>query len=332
MTSNSQQHILFLTEAGANIGLGHVMRCVAIAASFRASGHHTDILVDVSGSMPELIAPDVEAHPWRRNPAQLPSVLRGVDQVVIDSYLADVPLYTTIAHQAPFSVAIDDFDRIVYPVDLVINPNPFALQLDYGDQQSEVIRGSDFVILRPEFLPHRNTFEIDIPCSDLFVTVGGDDYRDLLSQLVPALAERGYRLRVVAGDRTDALRARCAGHEHLRIFDHLTASEMAQQMIRADAAISAAGQTLHELAFLGIPTLGICINGDQEQNIASYARTGFLPRTIYWNQDHLIDTVWTELKKLSDFEARRSRSRIGQSVVDGRGPARIREAMLKRAL
>jgi spore coat polysaccharide biosynthesis predicted glycosyltransferase SpsG len=332
MTSNSQQHILLLTEAGANIGLGHVMRCVAIAASFRANGHHTDILVDVSGSMPELIAPDVVAHPWRRNPVQLPNTLHGVDQVVIDSYLADVPLYATIAQHATFSVAIDDFDRIVYPVDLVINPNPFALQMDYGGQHSEVIGGNDFVILRPEFLPYRNAFEIDGLCSDLFVTVGGNDYRDLLSRLVPALAERDYQLRVVAGDRTDALRTRCAGHEHLQLFDHLTASEMAQQMIRADAAISAAGQTLHELSFLGIPTLGICVDGDQDRNIAAYARTGFLPRSIYWNQDDLIDTIWTELKKLSDFEVRRSRSTIGQRIVDGHGPARIREAILKRAL
>jgi len=331
MNRAAPQHICFLTEAGTEIGLGHMMRCMAVAASFRADGHRADILVDVNGTLPDISSPHIVTCPWRRSPTRLSDILDGVDQVVIDSYLADRRLYADISQQVPFSVALDDFDRIAYPVDLVINPNPYADQMSYGAQQTEVIGGSEFVILRPAFLPLRNAFTIKDSCNTLFVTVGGDDYRNMLPKLVPELAERGYQLRVVAGSRADVLRAQCADQHTTQIFDYLTAPEMARQMIHADVAISAGGQTLHELAFLGVPTIGICIDHDQERSLAAYVRSGFLPCHIDWNQDNLVHKIWAELQKLKPPAIRQSRSKAGQDMVDEHGPSRVRRAVFDRA-
>ena len=45
--------------------------------------------------------------------------------VVIDSYLATRQQILRLDQISEFSVAVDDYDRLDYPTDLVINPNPF---------------------------------------------------------------------------------------------------------------------------------------------------------------------------------------------------------------
>lgn len=321
--------IAFLTEAGENIGLGHVTRCSAVAESYRADGNQAAVFVDVHGQMPDLADPNAKPFPWRQKPEHLDEILDGVEVAFIDSYRADRDLYARIAQAVPVSVVLDDFNRIRYPVDLIVNPNPHAPQLDYEEQRTEVVGGSDFVILRPEFLPVQGEFDPSNDCKDLFITAGGDDYRSLLPRLLPRLVSEQYQLRVAAGSRAEELRREYGAHEDVTIHGYLTASEMASEMTQADAAVSAAGQTLHELAFLGVPTVGICIDNDQQGNLRAHTQCGFLPREVFWDQENLTEQVVSELRVLKDREIQKERSKAGQSLIDGKGPKRILNTVLE---
>jgi spore coat polysaccharide biosynthesis predicted glycosyltransferase SpsG len=288
------------------------------------------VLVEVSGKMPDLADPSIEPCSWRTDSTVLDETLEGVDVAFIDSYVADSALYTRVAQRVSVLVAFDDFNRIPYPVDLVVNPNPHADQLDYSGQNADVIGGSDFVVLRPELLPLHDEFEVRDRCRNLFVTVGGDDYRLLLPKLLPRLAKRHYQLQVVGAAKSADLRSEYASYENVFVHEYLTASEMASQMTRADVTISAGGQTLHELAFLGVPTIGICIDDDQEGNVEFYNQAGFLPTRLDWDLDDLAGRVLKDLENLHSREARQKRSRIGKALVDGKGPERIRGAVFDK--
>ncbi|MCS3634880.1 spore coat polysaccharide biosynthesis predicted glycosyltransferase SpsG [Salinibacter ruber] len=321
--------VVLLTEAGENIGLGHVTRCRAVAEAFRADGYLATVFADVHGEIPDLSGPNVKSFSWKQELEHLDEILDGAEVAFIDSYRADQDLCARISQEVSLSVVFDDFNRIRYPVDLILNPNPHAPQLGYEKQRAEIEGGSDFVILRPEFLPHRGGFTPRDHCTEIFITAGGDDYRALLPKLLSRLVREQYHLRVAAGSRVEELRREYAAHEDVTIHGYLTASEMASEMTQVDAAVSAAGQTLHELAFLGVPTVGICIDNDQQGNLRAHTQSGFLPRELFWDQENLTGEVVSELRVLGDREIQKERSEAGQSLIDGKGPKRIVDIVLR---
>ena len=55
---------------------------------------------------------------------------------------------------------------------------------------------------------------------------------------------------------------------------HYNPSDLISKMRKADLAISASGQTLYELCYLGVPTIGYLSGKDQQQNLKSLSKKG----------------------------------------------------------
>ena len=98
---------------------------------------------------------------------------------------------------------------------------------------------------------------------------------------------------------------------------------MASLMLGSDVAISAAGQTLNELACLGVPTVAVCIDEDQRPNYEAYLRAGCLTREISWDDRRLERRIADALKDMEGGAVRRHVSRMGQSIIDGKGVERL---------
>ena len=52
-----------------------------------------------------------------------------------------------------------------------------------------------------------------------------------------------------------------------------------------DLAISASGQTLYELACIGVPTIAIGIIDNQKNNIKNWINQGFIEYAGCWNDE-----------------------------------------------
>lgn len=313
--------LVILTEAGGNVGYGHLMRCRAIADA--AGG---DLLVQGYGAYPG--GDNIQDQAWMERTEELTSELPSSCPVLVDSYLATWKVYAALSRHFDRVAAIDDYDRLNYPVNLVINP---GLKLPpYREQIATVVGGSEFIILRDAILYQaQKSNYARMECA--LVTFGGSDDRNMLGRLVPLLRDWGLAVTAVVGD--DATRDRLAeAHPDSSVtwLGRVGASDMARLMARSDLALSAGGQTLHELAFLGVPTIGVLTGRDQQLNIEGYVAAGFLSARLDAESPDLEAQIIELVEAYRDPALRRSAGLSGRRVVDGHGVLRIVELLRKK--
>ena len=99
-------------------------------------------------------------------------------------------------------------------------------------------------------------------------------------------------------------------------------------MSNIDLAISASGQTLYELACVGIPTIAIGIIENQVNNIKNWQKIGFIEYAGWWNNERLLDNILEKIDYLNDKNVRKDKNLIGTRAIDGKGSLRIAKNIL----
>jgi len=316
--------ILVLTEAGSDVGYGHLSRCLAVVENLP---YESELLIHPDSGFSQ---ENVKVFPWRSDISGVINYIdeRGVDMLLIDSYLADLSVYEAFKDAVGYVVVFDDFDRITYPVNLVINPSILGPQ--YLAQVSEVVSGSDWVILRREILKH----EKKLKHSDLkhvVLSFGGTDKARLFERLLPLMLGLDFYLSVVAGSDAKARELEsCFVDSRLHVYGRLEAENLADLFVSADLAISAGGQTLNELAYLGVPFLAIESGVDQYWNISAYVSHNVTPEHLKADDPHLEQKLQDALESLKDSTIRSSMAERSMELIDGGGAARIAEIIAQK--
>jgi spore coat polysaccharide biosynthesis predicted glycosyltransferase SpsG len=323
------KHLAIFTEAGDGIGLGHLMRCRAIADAFREVNWEVTIHLYWKG----VHCPtddDLRVYNWHAQ--TLSEDGTNAQIALVDSYLADVSVYRSIAKKYPFTCAIDDYNRLVYPVSLVLNPGITAGRIDYSNQVAEVLEGKSFILLRAE-VRHANKVlqAIREDLKVITITVGGSDVHELLPRLGSWVREilPDAQIRIILPDvqQAEALRNALATVD---VFGRQTASEMVMLFQSSDLVISACGQTLHELACLGTPFIGILTGDDQRYNQAYYIENGILGAELRYDDESLEDKIRIQLEGLRLPERRKHLAGRLPELVSQNGAANSRNAMIDR--
>lgn len=291
-----KESYLILTEAGNQIGLGHYKRCNSIQQEILNQNIFCEMFLYFNGKF-NLDIPSNFVFDWKKEKKILVKKANDIKTVIIDSYLADSSFYefcTDIFHSV---VVIDDYNRIDYgQIDLLLNPNPYFDNFDYNNQKAKRIEGGkDYIIISK---PFQNSFvEKDITSLDtnkIVVFLGGSDYRNLLPIIVSNLLDlEEVNIDVIVGNSEDRLKVE-KEFEKVNVFMNLSSEEMFNAFRSAKLVISGCGQTLHELAVLGKPTIGICIDIDQELNQNFYHKNGFLKTRVSYKS---IKNIKEEIKK-----------------------------------
>lgn len=318
--------ILVLTDAGSDVGYGHLSRCSAVVQNLPYSSEllvHPDL-----GFSQE----NVPVFPWRNNMSGVISYIerRGVDTLLIDSYRADRSVYEGLKELVGYVAVFDDFDRITYSVDLIINPSVAGPQ--YRGQVSRVVSGSDWVILRTEILQHEKKRKHS-ELKHVVLTFGGADKARLFERLLPLMLELECDISVVAGSDVKARELESRFVEpRLYVYGRLEAKNLADLFVAADLAISAGGQTLNELAFLGVPFLAIESGEDQFWNISAYVSHNVTPEHFKADAPHLEQKLRDALGSLKDATVRRAMAERGIGIIDGGGAVRIAETLALKSM
>lgn len=311
--------LVILTEAGGSVGYGHLMRCRAIADA--AGG---ELRVQGYGTYPG--GDGIREQAWISHPEALIRELPSSCRVLVDSYLASYEVYDALSNYFDRVAVIDDYDRLNYPADLLINP---GLKLPaYREQTAAVVGGSEYIILR-------SAIRAQAPKSDysrleqVLMTFGGHDNWNMFERLTPLLTCSGLAITAVVGDDTRRDRiARACPDPAVNWLGRVDAGDMARLMARSDLAVSAGGQTLHELAFLGVPTVGVQTGKDQLWNMEGYVAAEFLPAYLDAESPAVEARIIELIEAYRDPALRHRAGLAGRKIVDGRGVSRIAELLL----
>jgi UDP-2,4-diacetamido-2,4,6-trideoxy-beta-L-altropyranose hydrolase len=332
--------ILLRADANSQIGTGHVMRCIALAQAWQDVGGSamlatcelpTAVLARLEAESVGVIhierglSEQQDAHRTIDVALQL-----GADWVVTDGYGFGSEYQRTIQKAGLKHLVVDDYGHARhYSANLVLNQNASAIESLYGSREihTRLLLGTSYAMLRREFLPWRGwKREIPDTARNVLVTMGGADPNNATSPIVRALAQvtiPGLRAKIVIGPANPYCDVQHGQIDTCgRDFELIAAgADMPALMAWADLAISAAGSTLWELLFMQVPTIAICIAGNQRGYVETLrTKAGVAFHDTAAGSCNLTGDV------LSLALSKPTRARMaanGRRIVDGDGSGRV---------
>lgn len=322
--------ILIHCNAGAGIGVGHVVRSVALGEEALASGHDVTIAGEYESDFILRLLQEVavDLRPIARSDTDgLRALVASVapDIVHIDSYdeldlNLDLP-----ADSMPLLSNIEDGTFGRRRADLIIDPN-FGAETEarVSEEPRLLLRGSRYALLRRKVTRRRGEWQMRDDALRVLVVMGGTDPHQLTPRVLSVLAATELPLRVTAIVGEDQ-RAACASAARALDVDLLEpVDDLAGLMVQHDLVVSAAGTSVWELCCIGVPMALVCAAENQragyDRVVAAGAALG-LESSLERGET---DIAATQLRKvLGNAATRQELAGRASALVDGLGSWRI---------
>ena len=328
---NIDMKVLMLTEGGKDYGFGHITRTVSLYQAFESRGILPEILVHGDDSVRGLLKNiKYEIMDWVKDGVVRKNLFKKNGIVIIDSYLARYMVYREASDLAKVPVYIDDNNRINYPRGIVVNGNIYARELGYPINKTiTYLLGIKYLPLRKAFWQVRKR-KIKKKIGVILVTFGGGDTGKLIKKILEFLVGNyADTKKIIIGNNFNNFRGLTdMKDDATELRDCPDAEKIKESMLEADMAIAGGGQTLYELARLGLPTLGICLIKNQLRNIEAFRKRGLL-EYIGWPYENGLLFRIKEFIDHSSYISRIRMHRISTGYVDGYGALRVVGQILK---
>lgn len=270
--------ILFRVNAGSEYGLGHLMRCLALAQSLKKQNINSVFLVNH-----EALAICQQRRDWIGDIVTLSTNAvksedlscignlikqRSLSTIVLDGYTFSTTYRKQLQKLGCLVISFDDTNEFgqLY-ADIIVNGANAALTLGYEttNPQATLCLGEEYRVMRDEFISNQKTpFRSR---ESLLVVLGGSDPLALTLPIIKELQHQGFQqaIDIVTGaanpkakDISNYLESSQLNAEHLHDCQNI-----AKVMARSRFAISAAGGSQFELQACGCPTLLLVVANNQ---------------------------------------------------------------------
>lgn len=318
--------VFIITEGYQSTGYGHITRCLSLYQAFKERNINPQLIINGDKTAAAFLADsNYLLLNWLENPDMLFEKIDNSDIVIADSYKADEKFYEELYGRTRLLAVIDDYVRLNYKAHIIINGTIGSENYWYkrnGDVN--YLLGAKYIPLRKEF---RNVEDklINPDVKNILITMGGQDIRNLtelvLDRMLSEFPDVNYF--VVAKENFNISIAKYSHIKNVEFIFDAAAGKMKELMLKCDVAITAAGQTLYELACTGIPSIAIVVADNQIKNIQGWVANGFIAEELYYDDSSLLDKICASITKLKDKETRSLISLKGKSAIDGRGPEAI---------
>jgi UDP-2,4-diacetamido-2,4,6-trideoxy-beta-L-altropyranose hydrolase len=204
--------------------------------------------------------------------------------------------------------------------------------------RARLLTGAKYVMLRREFRrfpsskpPRAASGEV---VKRVLITLGGSDESNVTGQVLESLrqcAGPDCAIDVLIGPGNPhqaALRKQCKNIRN-RVTLHVSppAERLPELMAESEMAISAAGSSVYEFGFLGVPLILIVTASNQRptaRNLAALDAATALDAEVPGWTDQLAVEIQAYLENLS---LRAKRAEKSRSLIDGQGACRVAEEM-----
>ncbi|CUS49445.1 MAG: pseudaminic acid biosynthesis-associated protein PseG [Idiomarinaceae bacterium HL-53] len=347
--------VLIRADASLHMGTGHIMRCATLAKELRAQGADVSFCcIEQAGDLTSWLEAEnfevlrinakpkesdsSEWLPWTEQQdaklliEKLSPNLR-FDWIVVDHYGLSSVWHQALRAYTKRIFVIDDLANREYDADLLLDQNLGRKVENYSPHtKARVLAGTQYALLRKEFLQARNQCQTRAHIRHLLIALGGVDEHNYSSQILQILADNKVtelqQIVVVLGRTAPHL---AAVKEHANRFSRgcvtvvQGVSNIAELMVDADLAIGAAGTTSWERCCLGLPT--IVLELAENQRIAAEA----LVNEGVAEHLHVADIDKRLMRTLQSLLERPERikemSTQAMKLVDGQGVKRVITAL-----
>jgi spore coat polysaccharide biosynthesis predicted glycosyltransferase SpsG len=300
-----QPRIVLRADASESIGIGHVMRSLTLGSELVRRG------IDVTLAT-YCIPHSLGVRAWEFGISVLEAERAPADVfTVVDGYDIGAP-------PGPHAVIDDNLESAVERAALILNQNLHATEAMYADlaSQARLLLGPSYALLRRELQPQRGAVRVD--ATRVVVAMGGADpsrsTEPILDELLRAPA---IDVRVAIGaanPRRNAIASRDVA---------LDRGDLVDSLAWADVAVIAAGTTLWEVGYTGVPAIAVVVADNQAEAAKAAAARGFVQLA---ERDEVAASVRA---LLGDPTRRQAMRAAGQACFDGQGAARVADAVIE---
>jgi len=337
--------LLIRADASAEIGAGHVMRCLALAQAWQRSGGRAILAFAAGAELEERIRSEgaevarIQAKPGSRGDAVQTADLRArlqADWLVLDGYHFSADYRRSMQSATSRLLLVDEGPEFQPGEwDVVVNPDPDASAEMYSrpEGRTQFLVGPQYALLRREFLEfRREQSEVAEKAKRVLITFGGGDSHNVtlrVVQVLQDLEDLDLDVTVVAGASYQyrvSLQAAVDGSSQA-VTLLWNVEKMPQLMSRADLAITAGGGTCYELAFMRVPMFLITMAKNHERAVGAYT-AAMAAVDAGWFSSLERSTLAASLRSvICDRELRKRLVENAGSMVDGKGAERVVETM-----
>lgn len=322
-------------DVGQSVGVGHLMRCIALAEEFTRHGWTVEIAAEMSevSLASRRIADaglDTVAVPMTVADHLKWVAASALDAVLLDSYRLEPGVSRELMRHVPVLALIDGSAR-GQTASLYVDQNFGAQDLPWppksppNSQAAPRLAGSDFAILGSSILTFRpKEPERQSNPARLLVALGGTDAAGLTGLVVSAVEAAGLPVdvTVISGEQGSTRLPEDSG---FRVAFQNPTTDFPKLLSQASAVVFAAGSSLWEAACLGKPIAALAVAQNQSSTYGGLVTAGL----IHGLGDVTLQPVTAaELggrirNFLADYQLRQALSQRGFDTIDGLGRSRI---------
>jgi len=249
--------VFFRVDGNAQIGLGHMVRCIALAQMLNDAFE----IVFVSKEIPSQTVEELKINNFKlyqdQDELSFFNRINNEAIVVLDGYHFDTGFQKKVRATGAKLVCIDDLHDMEFVADLIINHAPGVFPSDYKAQRyTQFALGLDYVLLRPLFLQQAKKTRTITSIDTVLICFGGADPKNLTRQTLETVlnAATFKKIIVVTGAAylhepgIKTLTKNNAGIEH---YSAVGEAEMLALMLEADLAIVPSSGILFEVMAAG---------------------------------------------------------------------------------
>ncbi|WP_030440629.1 PseG/SpsG family protein [Actinoplanes subtropicus] len=323
-------------DAGARTGVGHLVRCVALAEELVARGAGVRFLSDLGGvawAEAQLSQRGLPGHPPPFDPVGLVAAVERleIDALVIDSYTLPPAHSVAVRKTGRRVLAIVDGDFRGQTADIYVDQNLDA-RIDVEDAIG--LAGLDYALLRSSVRSLRPvTPPVHRPgrTPKVVAFFGGTDAYRAAPQVAALLTRTGVGFDatvIAANEELNAELSAIPAGPGQRFEIISPTDDLPKLLAGADLAVSASGTSTWELLCLGLPAALVWVVDNQ---ILGYDRTIARGYAAGLGQlGHLGDDAVSTLRALlTDASWRTELAAKAWAAVDGRGVERVASALLE---
>ena len=353
--------IVFRCDSSSDIGLGHVVRCLAVAKELRGGNH---ILFATSEDNTNSYIKDNDFEIFIKKIEEpeevfldrVNSILKP-DVIVIDKKYAYSARYLNDLKQDKTKIVMLDnvceglsvSDEVIFPV-AHLDHKLMEIYLPPG-QIEHVKTGPEYIILRDEILPIKNlSFKkkfLALPkkyytlhpiknvhashtSPNIVITTGGTDPEGVLIKLIPWLKEMDLdaNILVLVGQafkyKNDLEHLIGNLPDNFRVMPYSL-----QELIKGDIAICTFGVSIYELIYLQIPTICISHSVENAQGARILKERHKVMEDVGYIKDMNPQDLYRAIKKLlSDKRYYRDMVERCGNLIDGVGAKRVAQIIV----
>lgn len=345
--------LILRTDASKEIGIGHFIRCLALAQAWCFQGGRAvfisridkETLVQwIRGDNCELIRIKNELsvieelelvyryfNPKKEADANGESAVYPATWIAVDGYHFGEDYHHGLKEAGYKVLIIDDKAHLpFYHAHILLNQNIGSSQIPYRcSSETLPLLGLKYVLLRKEFGHHRkDTGQISRRPKNIIITCGGVDSKNITQRAVCALKQlnrKNLSVQIIIGPENPHLmsirRELQSAPFQYRLMENV--KEMPDLLGSADLAITAAGSTSWEAANMGVPNINMILSDNQERTALKLHETGAARTLGWWHtvDSHMLAKAVSEL--LDDYELRKDMNRKAKRLVDDLGALRV---------